>query len=477
MNMDEGSPSPTLCVICRTCGTVNEYGEHYCSRCWARLDRGRIVTREEGQRWAEGRTRWGQRQRRLRRSALAVFIIGIAAVGVILGLWQSRPPGRLPHPTSDITALLAPGGWVTEGYDPQNSRAIDGPHPPLAGQVKWRYKASGAFLSSPTVIDDTVYICTGDGTLAALDQGSGAILWRVDGLGPLDSSPAVADGLLYLGLRNGELKAFDRRSGQLLWGVPTSGPIVASPTVVGGEVFVGTGGEMAHSFDAATGQERWRHPVSDWIVNAISVQGDTAVAAASRSIHFFDIPTGKEVFVYQTVTAGIAGAPVIKDNAVYLLLENGFILALDLKARGAFWEKPLRRVWGQLHLWGMAPRPPAPRGLIWSYSAPGRAGGGGLAVSDDAIYFTTSRGQLVAVDRITQQERWTVSLGGLGETAPAVAGNVVYVGSGSYLYAVDASRGEPLWRVPLEERASTDVVVTPKAAYIGDRAGNLYAVE
>lgn len=477
MGMDRQSPVQPLRVICRSCGTVNDFGEKYCGRCWADLRRGRVVTVAESQRWLEQRARRAQRRLWLRRSAWALLGAGAVALGVVLGLRVSHSPGPLPAPTSNITAAAAPGQWVSEGYDLQQTRAIDASYPRLAGQVKWRYKASEAFLASPTVSDGIVYVATGDGVLAALDQGSGAVIWRVDGLKPLDSSPVVAGDLLYLGLRNGELRAFDRRSGDLRWGVATSGPIITSPTVVGGEVFVGTGGNMVHSFDAATGQERWHQSVSDWVVEPISVEGDTAVAAAFRNVYFFDIPSGRKVFTYQTVSGRIIGPPVIKDDAVYFLLESGFVLAVDLNARGAFWERPLRRVWGQLYLWGLAPQPPAPRGLIWSYRGPGRAGSGGLAVSRDTIYFITAQGRLVAVDRTTQRERWTLNLGGFGETAPTLAGNTLYIGSGPYLYAIDVTRGEPIWKVRLDGRASTNPVVTPEAVYIGDQAGNLYAVQ
>ena len=79
----------------------------------------------------------------------------------------------------DTPAIGAAFGFVhaastntsTEQYE---LLALDG----ATGELKWRFNASGAFLSSPAVINKTVYIGCYDRTMRAFDELTGAMLWE-----------------------------------------------------------------------------------------------------------------------------------------------------------------------------------------------------------------------------------------------------------------------------------------------------------
>jgi len=209
------------------------------------------------------------------------------------------------------------------------------------------------------VAEGVVYVATGevDGRVVALDEEDGSVRWQVSGLGPLNSSPTVAGDTLYVGRRNGTLLAIDRHSGAVRWQAETGGVIVTSPTVAEGEVFIATGASLVLSFDAATGEKRWQQPVGGWVTTPVSVAADTAVAAIFGEVYFFDTRIGRKVFTFLTASGYAANAPVVKDEIVYLLLDSGALVAVELQARGNFYERPLRWVWAQLYVWGMAPQP------------------------------------------------------------------------------------------------------------------------
>jgi outer membrane protein assembly factor BamB len=64
--------------------------------------------------------------------------------------------------------------------------------------------------SSPTVVNDTGYVGSIDGSVYAMDDATGEVLWATDTGAPVDSSPAIANGLLYVGTDAGHLYAIER---------------------------------------------------------------------------------------------------------------------------------------------------------------------------------------------------------------------------------------------------------------------------
>jgi len=68
----------------------------------------------------------------------------------------------------------------------------------INGDEKWSFEAaqSTSVRSSPTVIDNTVYIGSGS-TFYALNATDGSEQWSEDIA--IESSPAVANGAIYLG--------------------------------------------------------------------------------------------------------------------------------------------------------------------------------------------------------------------------------------------------------------------------------------
>ena len=66
------------------------------------------------------------------------------------------------------------------------------------GARRWTYPAGGHPLSSPAVLNRTVYTVTGNGTVYALNAATGALRWRVKLRTAVDASLAVADGAVYV---------------------------------------------------------------------------------------------------------------------------------------------------------------------------------------------------------------------------------------------------------------------------------------
>src|SRR5206468_331086 len=93
-------------------------------------------------------------------------------------------PGTAPRQFHRIKWKFATGGERRfeakgiHGLQPKNQTIVD---------------QFDVFLSSPVVIQETVYFCSGDGNLHAVDANSGELRWKFQTSDVVHSSPAYAD--------------------------------------------------------------------------------------------------------------------------------------------------------------------------------------------------------------------------------------------------------------------------------------------
>jgi outer membrane protein assembly factor BamB len=103
------------------------------------------------------------------------------------------------------------------------------------GRLIWNYNSTGlqdspnvlsgptygdTAISSPTILDGVVYVCSGDGNVFALNATTGTLLWDYLAVGG-SSSPAVSNGIIYFSSMvegsYGKVYALDAATGKLLW--------------------------------------------------------------------------------------------------------------------------------------------------------------------------------------------------------------------------------------------------------------------
>jgi outer membrane protein assembly factor BamB len=286
---------------------------------------------------------------------------------------------------------------------------------------------------SPVVADGLVYVVKSHpryGSLMALDAASGAVRWSQP-IGSTDlcgATPAVADGQVTLPLLD-RIAAYDAAGGNLRWRSGRSRGCESSstPAAVNGKVFAVTVGSsnFLESRNARTGAVLWRRAVCVAGVSCASVIAPAAVA--NGVVHVAD--TIGVVFAYSArdgrllwsnMAAGrqvtINAAPVVTDEAVYIVASDDRLYALNAKTGSVLWNVLI--------------------GIQVSDQAP--------ALSDRTLYLGSFQG-LTAVDAQTGTVRWHQPAVGKVLTSPAVANGVVYFGAGDdKLYALDSRTGAVL---------------------------------
>jgi outer membrane protein assembly factor BamB len=196
-----------------------------------------------------------------------------ASTGALI--W-SQAYGTQSSPTvvNDVVYIAS-----TDPNSDQNVYALNA----QTGARIWSYKTTGKNFTSPAVANGVLYVSSSDGSVYALNSLTGALIWKKQfgssiaprpTLGIYNGGQAVANGVLYVGVRGtfaaSDLYALDAVTGAILWR-KTVGPLsLETPAVANGVVYVGSG-DMVYALNATTGAVVWEATIlPDYIVNVSS---------------------------------------------------------------------------------------------------------------------------------------------------------------------------------------------------------------
>ncbi len=235
----------------------------------------------------------------------------------------------------------------------------------VTGRELWRFQTEGRIRSTPAITDAVVFIGSTDGRIYAVDLDTGGEQWRyeTDGAGmrsaelyvdrkSIISSPAVVDGTVYVGSRDGYLYALDQATGERRWRIDHDGSwAMSSPAVIGNTLYSGTSdGRFVHAVDVATGQERWRFHGDGYTWSSPCIVDGTVYAGDGAGyLRAIDRHSGVERWNYW-VGGGVYSSPVVADGVVIFGDENGTVSALHtalpgqapFPLRAVFWDEDLR---------------------------------------------------------------------------------------------------------------------------------------
>lgn len=336
--------------------------------------------------------------------------------------------------------------------DARHSGTYEAAGVPVFHRVKWTFQAGGAIVSTPALIERTLYFGSNDHNLYAVDAASGALRWKFATKGRITSSPAVGNGRVYFGSYDSNFYALDAATGALVWKFTTAGErrfsgkhlhgaepaaelmpdpfdvFLSSPALAKGSVYFGSGDGNVYALDAANGALVWKFHTGN-VVHASPAVADGIVYVGSWDSYFYalDSASGKELWRFKTGVdpainnqVGIQSSAVVADGVVYFGCRDSHLYALDA-ASGA-------------------PRWAFSTGDSWVVSSP--------TVRAGTVYFATSDSGLVeALDAKTGTAIFSLDFKHWPFfSSPALAGDFLYIGShlGKVL-AIDLKTRQVAW--------------------------------
>lgn len=350
-------------------------------------------------------------------------------------------------------------------------------------KVAWRAHVGGGVDGTPAVASGLAIAGTSDGTLVALDTGSGGTVWARHGLGAIAGSPSIAGGLVYAGTLTGRVYAFRLHGGAQVWDWkgPPNANVWASPVVFGELVIVGVASPYGdtplvpgrlYGLDAATGRERWSLCVLTdcapgagvWSTPAIDERGNAFVGVGNPEdgMLAFDPTHGTKRWLASLYRdAGrdldVGASPIVFELAGRVVVAQaaveGLFAVLDASSGGIVWSRQLvtgSAVHGLLAspaydgaaLYAASASPPtgifalkpADGTELWRhitdlpvYSAPA-VGEGVLMFGTGAVFGDLKSGSLIALSTTDGRVVWSMDMHSAVRSGPALAGDLVVVG-------------------------------------------------
>jgi outer membrane protein assembly factor BamB len=458
-------------VVCPKCGRPGPADAYACRFCWTPLvGAGVELTAAEATALIEAERTAIRREVRRKRLVWARYgVVALLLSLVTYRLFFMAPP-ELPRPVSTARSLtspvVAPKVWPASGGDLAATRQTKAAVP-LDGTVAWRARLDSGATTSLVADDHAVYVGVANAALVALSAQDGRELWRTSVPGQLDAPPTLAGDHLYITLRDGSVAALDPATGQLIWREGAGPTFSAGALVSEGTLYASALGD-ARMYDAENGQELWQHRIDSLSSSASPVLGPTSlVTAVSDRALVFDRHTGAQTFWFRLRAP--AHLMVAGDSAI--VVGRDLLVAFPLDAKRPWWE-PARTAWGQLYIFGMAPRPPDQPNLWYTQSVRGALA---PALADGAIVLATTQGAVRAIDVATGEDRWTADVGAVGAPPVTTRDGVLIVGPET-LKLLDPATGTVLRERTIAGERFQAATVTERATYLVSGGGEVLAL-
>ena len=352
--------------------------------------------------------------------------------------------GSLPTVTRRAALSATAGGLVATTLSTRTATAQQ------VGTEQWAFETGDSILSSPTVVNGTVFIGSNDEKLYAVDAEMGEQQWVFETAGNVRSSPTVVDEIVFVGSYDGNLYAIDAETGTEQWAFETEDSISSSPTVVDGTVFVGSWDNNLYAVNAETGERQWTFETGGSITTSSPavVDGTVFIGSHDHSLYSVAAEDGDQQWQFET-GGNVTSSPTILNDTVYIGSDNDHLYAVDADSG----EK------------------------IWSFETGTYAAvKSSPTVADETVFVASSASDenLHALTTDLGEERWSFDAG-REMSSPTIADGTVFVG-GSHLFAVDAETGAEQWMLTLENETQSSPTVADGTVFIGSNEGTLYAV-
>jgi outer membrane protein assembly factor BamB len=290
-----------------------------------------------------------------------------------------------PAPEECATGVLA-GGHLVIGSRAGNIAGVV----PETGHVDWVTGVSGG-VDSTAKFDagrGQVYVGADDGSLYAVEPGSGKIRWTYHGKGEFERAPEVGPDLVYAASASDHLVALDPATGKWRWQYEREMPEgftihgYAGPRLHGNQLLAGFADGYFVSLAAGSGEVLW------------------ARSLATASEQFVDVDT----------------TPAIVGNLAYVASYSGGLCAVDLVDGAIKWRLPVEGV-----------------------------GDVSVSEAEHRLFFAAPRQGLHAAD-LDGHVLWRQGLTEAGDlTRPLVVGRyLIFSGSRAGLFVVDRASGSLL---------------------------------
>lgn len=182
------------------------------------------------------------------------------------------------------------------------------------GKVAWTKTIGGELEGSPTISGNNAYVVSDSGVVAALDATTGATIWQRKMAAPVKTSPAVdsTSGRVFIADTAGTIEALRGASGATVWSVKSLGAFTVSLVLGQGNVYAASQNGTLYALAETTGQQAWTYADGSALTaTPVDDEGQISIGDSAGEIHVLDAGNGAAHFriAAGSSVVGLAAAP------------------------------------------------------------------------------------------------------------------------------------------------------------------------
>ncbi len=200
---------------------------------------------------------------------------------------------------------------------------------------KWQYPADesqvGGIVGGSVVAGDLVLFGSSDGYITALQKSNGLLVWRYKTKGMVWSTPTVVDQTVYVGSLDHNVYALSLADGTPRWAAPfrADGAVVTSPLVADGKVFFGSFDRSFYAVDASTGTQVWRFQGTAWFWSTPVTDGKRVYAAdMTGKLYALDMASGAQKWGFN-LEHPVLSTPALVGNNLVVTSDGGLVQVIS----------------------------------------------------------------------------------------------------------------------------------------------------
>lgn len=178
----------------------------------------------------------------------------------------------------------------------------------LAGTLQWKFKTGGIVHASPVVADGAVFVGSFDGFFYSLEP-DGRLRWKFKTVGEryfprgeIQFHATVTDNTVYFCSRDFNVYALNTKDGTGYWVYHQQGSWTSVPGLAGGKLLVTmSDAHLLLGLDAESGKSLFEAPLPLNVFSGPSVQGNFAyVGSMDGRMYRVDLSSGTSAVIFQT---------------------------------------------------------------------------------------------------------------------------------------------------------------------------------
>jgi outer membrane protein assembly factor BamB len=212
---------------------------------------------------------------------------------------------------------------------------------PKTGKENWTEAftgAKGAWMASPLVLNDKIYVPNTDGYLYVLDMEGKQAADPIELGGALWSTPSTDGTLIYVTSLDHHLHIIDSKGGAAIDPIDLGGAAPGSPVIGKDGAYVGSFASTVE-FVQPNGGHDVIATAENWIWGSPVLDGETLYYAdLNGNIYSLDLATGSQNWDALKPDGPVLASLLVAGDQIYVATESGSFFALDRDGK-TVWEK------------------------------------------------------------------------------------------------------------------------------------------